>query len=102
MVHAGVNPYADLNKQSGKAFTTMSRYSMKKGDGPKTLWARDYNGPTKIVFGHDRERGFRRHRHAIGLDTGCVYGGRLTAYVLPDDRIVSINVKKDRRVRKGS
>ena len=30
----------------------------------------------------------------IGIDTGCLYGERLTAYSLPDDKFISIKSKK--------
>ncbi len=34
---------------------------------------------TRIVFGHWSTLGFFRNADVIGLDTGCVWGGRLTA-----------------------
>lgn len=39
---------------------------------------------SRIVFGHWSTLGFLRNRHVIGLDTGCVWGGHLTALSLDD------------------
>ena len=53
-----------------------------------------------LVFGHDAPGGLvRRHRadgtpYLVGLDTGCVYGGELTAWILEEDRIVQVAGQK--------
>ncbi|CAM9180383.1 unnamed protein product [Chrysoparadoxa australica] len=56
-------------------------------------WARLWDGPLSVYFGHDAERGLQMHEHAVGIDTGCVYGGRLTACILPERRLVSVDAK---------
>jgi bis(5'-nucleosyl)-tetraphosphatase (symmetrical) len=40
----------------------------------------------RVVFGHWAMLGFYRHHRATCLDSGCVYGGTLSAIRLDDDR----------------
>lgn len=44
-------------------------------------WGKLYAGPTHIVFGHDAAAGLQIHPHATGIDTGAVYGKKLSALV---------------------
>ena len=46
-------------------------------------WARSWAGPMTVVFGHDARRGLQLRKRAVGLDSGCVYGGQVTALVVP-------------------
>lgn len=50
----------------------------KSGD---VLWAEKWKGDRFVVYGHTPVREPKFDAHALGLDTGCVYGGALTAAV---------------------
>lgn len=87
VVHAGLDPRTVLCDQDTESMVTMREID----DRP---WAKVYKGEFGlIVYGHDAKRGFCQTEHAIGLDTGCVYGRRLTACILPSREIVSVNSK---------
>jgi protein phosphatase len=53
-------------------------------------WAPHYEGPELVVFGHQVYEAPYIHEHAIGIDTGCVFGGALTALRYPTLEIVSV------------
>ncbi len=45
---------------------------------------------TRIVFGHWSTLGFLADGDVVALDTGCVWGGRLTAWSLDARRRVDV------------
>jgi protein phosphatase len=53
-------------------------------------WALEHSGQTAIVYGHVAAPGAEWVNNTICLDTGCCYGGALTALRWPEREIVSI------------
>jgi len=98
-VHAGFVSGIRLGKQNPRLMMNM-RSILPDGTVTSKFfnnwpWARLWDGPQTVLFGHDADRGLQQYEHAIGLDTGCVYGGRLTACILPEKRLVSVNAKRE-------
>jgi bis(5'-nucleosyl)-tetraphosphatase (symmetrical) len=57
---------------------------------PFAPWDAFYRGDTLVVHGHWAARGHYRGRRTLGLDSGCVHGGKLTAWCHEEDRIVQV------------
>lgn len=53
-------------------------------------WARDYRGRATVVYGHTPVREPAWVNNTVCLDTGCVFGGRLTALRWPERELVSV------------
>jgi hypothetical protein len=95
VVHAGLLPGVAFEAQSPQTLMrirTVRVTAPKRGRArPKAahvLWGAAYEGPPQVVFGHNAAPGLQLHPWATGLDTGCVYGGRLTAMVLAEGQRV--------------
>jgi serine/threonine protein phosphatase 1 len=86
VVHAGLDPRVPVMKdQSPHDLMTIRIPSESKNP-----WYEDYHQEKLVVFGHWSQPEPVVRPNAIGLDTGCVYGGKLTALVLPERRLVSV------------
>lgn len=53
-------------------------------------WAKDYRGKTMVVFGHTPVPEAEFFNNTIDIDTGCCFGGKLTALRYPEREIVSV------------
>lgn len=84
VVHAGFDPKEDLEWQSAERLTNLR----KLGDGRP--WYEGYRERKLAVFGHWAKRQPVVRPNAVGLDTGCVYGGSLTALILPERILLSV------------
>lgn len=57
-------------------------------------WAAEYRGKAIIVYGHTPVVEAQWLNGTIDIDTGCVYGGKLTALRYPEKELVSVAAKQ--------
>jgi protein phosphatase len=53
-------------------------------------WAAQYEGKTTVVYGHTPVLSAEWFNNTICLDTGCVFGGKLTALRWPEKELVEV------------
>ena len=98
IVHAGLIPGAAIRDQDPLSLITTrnlvptesskaskrarSRWEGTTDQGRGVPWASKWTGPEHIYFGHNTKLGVQQRPFSTGLDTGCVYGGKLTAAIL--------------------
>lgn len=107
-VHGGVEPAFPLGEQklshvvrvryvdeNGEMASNDGDFSQPPGSVP---WMSAWKGHEHVVYGHavhSLERPTVKNR-CVGIDTGCVYGGRLTAMVLYDEKVEFVQVQSRR------
>jgi protein phosphatase len=57
-------------------------------------WATEYRGPAMVVYGHTPTPEAMWVNRTICIDTGCVFGGKLTALRYPEKEIVSVPARR--------
>ncbi len=79
-VHAGIRPMVPLDKQTLEDLVWIRQeFFQFIGRFPKP-----------VVFGHTPLREVLLQPDRIGIDTGCVYGGKLTCLKLPSREIIQV------------
>lgn len=56
-------------------------------------WALEYRGKAMVVYGHTPVPEAQWLNRTIDIDTGCVFGGKLTALRYPEEELVSVKAK---------
>lgn len=84
-VHAGLQPGVHLSQQSS--------HWLLWSDGNQML-EQDYDFGKCVVFGHTVQNDPLIRPNRIAVDSGAVFGGRLTCVVLPDEEVVSVKSRK--------
>jgi hypothetical protein len=82
VVHAGLRPGIALYSQTTDDLTELRSLGKDRTARDGTPWYEEYDGDKVVLFGHWPSPEPRRGKKAIGLDTGCVYGKKLTAYII--------------------
>ena len=57
-------------------------------------WASAYRGRATVVYGHTPVPEPEWFNHTINIDTGCVFGGKLTALRYPEQELVSVPAQR--------
>jgi protein phosphatase len=57
-------------------------------------WAAEYRGAAHVVYGHTPVPEPEWLNRTINIDTGCVFGGKLTALRWPEKELVSVPAKR--------
>ena len=99
-VHGGFLPDRPWQKQPARIVTRIQvvgndgephkRSEMPDAPHWSTLW----EGPPFVVYGHTPREDVVRTKWTLGIDTSCVLGGFLTAYVLPEKKIVQVKARE--------
>ena len=87
VVHAGIAP-----GKRPEECTRAELTRIRNVDGEP--WFDRWLGPETVVFGHWAKMGKVDRPLAKGLDTGCVYGGKLTGIFWPSRQWVSVPARK--------
>jgi serine/threonine protein phosphatase 1 len=99
-VHGGFLPNEPWQKQPANIITRIQVIdregkARKRADVPDApAWADLWSGPPFVVYGHTPRREIYKLKWSVGIDTGCVMGGHLTAYELPEKRFIQVKARQ--------
>src|SRR5262249_14121341 len=94
VAHAGLRE--EMHGRASAAVRAFALYGETTGETDefglpvRYPWAQDYRGKAAVVYGHTPVPEPVWVNNTICIDTGCVYGGRLTALRYPERELVSV------------
>lgn len=96
-VHAGLPPTVSLTESSWETLTRVRHWNpetrsmippeRQSAGGP---WYLGVKGPKAIIYGHWATQGLQIKDFSKGMDSGCVWGGRLSALCWEDQSVYSV------------
>ena len=95
-VHGGFLPNQPWHKQLASVVTQIQnvdrngRPSSRNGNPKDKFWANLWKQKPYVIYGHTPRANVYKRPKSLGIDTGCVWGGKLTALILPENRIIQI------------
>ena len=93
VAHAGIK--AEMQGRAARAIRAFCLYGETTGETDeyglpvRHNWASDYRGDTRVIYGHTPVVEAEWLNNTLCIDTGCVFGGKLTALRYPEMEIVS-------------
>ena len=94
VAHAGLSE--ELHGRASERVRSFAMYGETTGEtdtfglSVRYNWAQDYRGKAMVVYGHTPVPEAEWLNNTICLDTGCVFGGKLTALRYPERELVSV------------
>ncbi len=98
VAHAGLRE--DLQGRDSRRVRTFALYGETTGEVDqhglpiRGDWGRAYTGRAFVAHGHTPVATPEWLNRTINIDTGCVFGGRLTALRYPERELVSVPAKR--------
>jgi polynucleotide kinase-phosphatase len=98
VAHAGLRE--DMQGRASGAVRSFCLYGETTGETDefglpvRNNWAEEYRGQAKVVYGHVSVPKAEWFNRTIDIDTGCAYGGCLTALRYPEEELVSAKARK--------
>ncbi|MDQ0255382.1 protein phosphatase [Evansella vedderi] len=94
VVHAGIRPdYIGKTSKKVKTFVLYGDITGEKhpdGRPVRRDWPSKYTYDCTVVYGHTPVKEPRFVGNTVNIDTGCVFGNRLSAFQWPETTIVSV------------
>jgi protein phosphatase len=94
VAHAGLPQ--DMQGRASAAVRAFALYGETTGETDEAgrpiryQWAVDYRGRSRVVYGHTPVPEVEWLNHTVNIDTGCAFGGKLTALRYPELELVSV------------
>ena len=94
VAHAGMK--AELQGRASGRVREFAMYGETTGETDefglpiRLNWAEEYRGAATVVYGHTPVTEPQWVNRTINIDTGCVFGGKLTALRYPEKELVSV------------
>lgn len=96
-VHAGLEPNKHPSKSPVEILSNIRTWDGVGQDlrNPKNPpWYEFYKGEKPVFYGHWAKEGLNIRENTIGLDSGCVYGNALSAYILETRSLIQVQSLK--------
>ncbi len=102
VVHGGFLPMVPWGEQNRETVCQLKylragqipQEDLFRNSAIRPHWSEIWKGPQTVLYGHTPRARIDLKPYAIGLDTGCVYGNRLSACILPEVEFVQVRARK--------
>lgn len=107
VVHGGIQNHIDLDNLSKRAIQNILRLryldkdenfvAYEKEDDNSVFWADVYGGANGfVVYGHQWFNEVKENKYSLGIDTGCIYGNKLSAVIFENNNSSNYKIESVR------